>query len=73
MIKSVAAAALFCTIELTAGVSSVILRTKSKGGLDMDVSYPDGIFLVLSYLVMIGLIVGMIALGVSLYRDLKRH
>jgi hypothetical protein len=39
----------------------------------MDVSYPDGIFLVLSYLVMIGLIVGMIALGVSLYRDLKRH
>lgn len=39
----------------------------------MNVSYPDGIFLVLSYLVMIGLIVGMIALGVALYHYLKRH
>jgi hypothetical protein len=39
----------------------------------MDVSYPDGIFLVLSYLVMIGLIIGVIALGVALYRYLKRH
>ena len=62
----------FCAIELTSGVSSGILITKI-GGLDMDVSYPDGIFLIISYAVMIGLIVGMIALGVALYRYLKRH